>query len=825
MADIFLSYAREDKPAAGALVDVLTRLGYGVFWDELIPAGQSFRGALKTALADARCVLVLWSPHSVISNWVIDEAAEAAHKGMLVPVMIERADIPYGLRQVQYVNLTDGDFSLGSAKVQRLMADVRHVLDRHGGPRTLPMLRPPRSPVPPPSPTSSSTPVPSALLAQASSVAPVSRADTIEILGGPLHRDDGTDWTAAQWQLAEDAYRDRIRLTLGKTRLLGSDLEVNIETLFTDVHFLPNASALQRFGTNPSSITEFLDLADQRKLERFNALDALAQSDRLYVLGTPGAGKSTFLRHVAVMTALRKLPGRPRLPVFVAMKEWADSGLVFEDFAARELEDFGPTQARGVLESLLKTGAAHLLFDGLDEIGAHSCDRDRYSKIIIELARRYPACRFILTCRTSANDHAFNQFRYVEVADFQPEQQAGFVRKWFRHDARKAELFLEQFALDSAKALRDLGSKPLFLAFLCIAFDQTLEFPPGKSALYAEAIEVLLNKWDSTRDIQREMLGLTGTKRKKDFLAQLAFKAFKLNLFSFPGPLVEVVLTQYLRRVPGGDQLGEIEGHELARSFEAAHGIIVERAIGVFSFSHLSIHEYFAGLGLNNAIAAGGKWSDLVPPDAVLSSRWRDVLVHVGSAVHDGEAYLGHLDIGIAQHLERNSQTRGLVAQCGLIASNNELFDRYSRSPERYLRAQSGQAYESFNQPFVPSPHLAAAMSRLDRAVLYSLKQYRSVNKSVPPGLLGAWRRVEVLRDLLALPQGVSMILAQAPNPAVLESGYRLKRLHGLVQDPSELDEHLAAYLDTQELYVVLLENMLIADRDKGRNRVLGVAW
>lgn len=813
VADVFLSYAREDKAAAGALVDALTRLGYGVFWDDMIPAGQSFRGALKAALADARCVVVLWSPHSVVSNWVVDEAAEAAQKGMLVPVMIERTDLPYGLRQVHYVNLTDGDFSLGSAKVQRLMSDVRQVLDRHGGPRTLPMQRPSRAAAP----QVSATPTPPP--------APAAPADNLPLLGAPLMRTDGRAWTAAQWQLAEDSYRDRIRLTLGRTRLLGSDHEVNIESLFTDVHFLPNASALQRFGTNPSSFTDFLDLVDQRKKERFNALDALGQSDRLYVLGTPGAGKSTFLRHVAVLAASRKLPGPACLPIFVTLKDWADSGLDFEDFAARQLEDFGALQARPVLEALLNAGAAYLLFDGLDEIGAHSNDRDRYSKIIIELARRHPACRFILTCRTSANDHAFNQFRYVEVADFQPEQQAGFVRKWFRHDARKAELFLEQLAMDGARALRDLGSKPLFLAFLCIAFDQRLEFPPGKSALYAEAIEVLLNKWDSTRDIQREMLGLTGTKRKKDFLAQLAFRAFSLNLFSFPGLLVEAVLTQYLRRIPGGDQLGEIEGQELARSFEAAHGIIVERAMGVFSFSHLSIHEYFAGLGLNNAIAAGGKWADLVPPDAVLSSRWRDVLAHVGTTVQDGEAYLAHLDQGIEQHLARHAQTRALLAQCGLIASNNDLFDRYARNPERYLHAQSGQAYQTYNETFVPSAHLASAMSRLDRAVLYSLKQYRSVGKLVPPGLLGVWRRVEVLRELLALPQGVSLMLAEAPNLAALDVGYRLKRLNGLVEDPATLDAHLAAYLDTQELYVVLLEDILIADRDKARNRVLGVGW
>src|SRR5262249_31595125 len=113
---------REDKTAARTLVELLTGVGFSLFWDDKIPAGQSFRATLKAELDVARCVIVLWSPSSAASNWVVDEAMEAARKHMLVPVMIERTDLPYGLRQLQYVNLTDGDLSISSPRVQRLLA-------------------------------------------------------------------------------------------------------------------------------------------------------------------------------------------------------------------------------------------------------------------------------------------------------------------------------------------------------------------------------------------------------------------------------------------------------------------------------------------------------------------------------------------------------------------------------------------------------------------------------------------------------------------------------------------------------------------------------
>lgn len=105
MADIFISYAREDEKHAVRLAAAFTGHGWTVFWDRSIPAGKTWRQVIGNALADARCVIVLWSQHSVKSNWVLEEADRALERDVLVPVLIDRVASPLGYGAIQAADL------------------------------------------------------------------------------------------------------------------------------------------------------------------------------------------------------------------------------------------------------------------------------------------------------------------------------------------------------------------------------------------------------------------------------------------------------------------------------------------------------------------------------------------------------------------------------------------------------------------------------------------------------------------------------------------------------------------------------------------------
>ena len=91
MADVFVSYARSDKPRVAPLVAAIEAKGWSVWWDPEITPGQEFDDQIDAQIDAAKAVLVVWSPVSVASRWVRGEAREAAERGILVPVRFEQA--------------------------------------------------------------------------------------------------------------------------------------------------------------------------------------------------------------------------------------------------------------------------------------------------------------------------------------------------------------------------------------------------------------------------------------------------------------------------------------------------------------------------------------------------------------------------------------------------------------------------------------------------------------------------------------------------------------------------------------------------------------
>ena len=62
------------------LVAALETGGLSVWWDRDIRPGQSFDRDIENAIAEAKCLVVAWSQHSVESDWVRNEVEEAVRR-------------------------------------------------------------------------------------------------------------------------------------------------------------------------------------------------------------------------------------------------------------------------------------------------------------------------------------------------------------------------------------------------------------------------------------------------------------------------------------------------------------------------------------------------------------------------------------------------------------------------------------------------------------------------------------------------------------------------------------------------------------------------
>jgi hypothetical protein len=128
MAEIFISYASEDRERAHALADAFSARGWSVWWDRKIPLGQSFDAVIEQALSEAKCVVVLWSAISAASEWVRNEATEGKRREILVPVFIEPVDAPLAFRRLNGANLSDWHSDSAHPEFDKLSERITELL-------------------------------------------------------------------------------------------------------------------------------------------------------------------------------------------------------------------------------------------------------------------------------------------------------------------------------------------------------------------------------------------------------------------------------------------------------------------------------------------------------------------------------------------------------------------------------------------------------------------------------------------------------------------------------------------------------------------------
>lgn len=107
MSEIFLSYSRADREIARAIADELHKLGVDVWWDHELAAGEDFRRRITEMLKEVQAAIVIWSRNSVESKWVISEAAAAGEKKILIPVRVDRSELPIDFRLLHTDDLCD----------------------------------------------------------------------------------------------------------------------------------------------------------------------------------------------------------------------------------------------------------------------------------------------------------------------------------------------------------------------------------------------------------------------------------------------------------------------------------------------------------------------------------------------------------------------------------------------------------------------------------------------------------------------------------------------------------------------------------------------
>jgi hypothetical protein len=124
MADVVLSYAHEDTVLAHRLARILEAVGWTLWWDRRLTAGSDLHQTISSELDNARCVVVLWSCHSVESHWVRDEAQSALDRGVLVPVTLDGTRPPMGFRTISALDASRWEGSAHGELIETLLLSI-----------------------------------------------------------------------------------------------------------------------------------------------------------------------------------------------------------------------------------------------------------------------------------------------------------------------------------------------------------------------------------------------------------------------------------------------------------------------------------------------------------------------------------------------------------------------------------------------------------------------------------------------------------------------------------------------------------------------------
>lgn len=128
MSDVFISYASEDRTWVNSFAQALKQQGWSVWWDRQIPIGQTYDNVIWSALQSAKCVVVVWSTHSIGSEWVKEEASEAKKKNILLPIRIDESSPPFGFGLRQTQSLVGWEAGLEHEGFRQFLKDLARLL-------------------------------------------------------------------------------------------------------------------------------------------------------------------------------------------------------------------------------------------------------------------------------------------------------------------------------------------------------------------------------------------------------------------------------------------------------------------------------------------------------------------------------------------------------------------------------------------------------------------------------------------------------------------------------------------------------------------------
>lgn len=399
-------------------------------------------------------------------------------------------------------------------------------------------------------------------------------------------------------------------------------------------------------------------------------------SQHLVILGSPGSGKSSFLKYLALCLAGDGLDDWSReadlsnleswthgatTPIYIQLSHFVSSSYfpsdinsaptvdhlwqyIQQEILGKDLENYADD-----LRYDLEYGFALLLFDGLDQIpypeGQLRERQTQLSSLMNSIRTNFAKCRVIVTSRPYAyEDWALPSFYTTTISELNASQRGRLVLNICRSSGltqQSSEEILLRFNSYLTTLDPELSRSALFLTLFAVIYIQGDRegLPTRRGALYRELIILLLDRWTSSKLNSPSLTELLGDGSTQDLYDQLAALAYEVHARGGEQPgqveIDEALLYKHLK------PLRRASAAELIPYLSENSGILVSpgqvQDRDIFYFAHRTFQEYLAAVHLVNVAIQSSSFNQVCENITNEPYLWRQPCVLVADVLADTE--------------------------------------------------------------------------------------------------------------------------------------------------------------------------------------------
>jgi uncharacterized protein YheU (UPF0270 family) len=393
---------------------------------------------------------------------------------------------------------------------------------------------------------------------------------------------------------------ERVVNARAAVRMIGSAMRDRYAKLV-----MPHSREDYRVPIEDIYVTRTLVAQSERRVQ----LDRVAEADlddrRFVILGNPGAGKSTFIRHLLYRTGAENDELVARAPMVLELKDHPAPGESYLTIITEQLRVITQAEiAVTTVRDILVLGLAVIVFDGLDEIA--DIEQRRSAVAAIEaFGQRYPLVRVAVTAREEGYSAARldpTQFARYLLPDFTDDQVRLYVNRWFdlvaAPRAADAAQRAKNFLADS-EHVGDLRTNPLMLSLLCMIYEYEGYIPENRPQVYEECAELLFERWDRVRRVPVSFKANAQTRYLVQELAYYFFTNTEAQRGETESTLRRSIQDYFQRNIVGESIAASNQAQDFLNFCAGRAWLLTQighsdRGERLFGFTHRTFMEYFA---------------------------------------------------------------------------------------------------------------------------------------------------------------------------------------------------------------------------------------